>query len=325
VSVTPTPLDTPVALLIFNRPRETRQVLAALRPVRPSRLLVVADGPRDGRPDDRTLCEEARATVSEMVDWPCRIDREYADRNLGCRRRVSSGLTWVFDQVPEAIVLEDDCVPHPTFFAFTRMMLDRYRDDERVRMVAGTNYLSDPTRADTYLFVRYFAVWGWATWARAWRTYDDEMRTWPAIRDERVLEQLYPDPALARFLSEMLEPAYRRELDSWAVPWTLSCLANNGLSVVPGVNLVTNIGFEGTRPGGRHVGMPASALELEHLRDPPAMLPDLDHERRLFAEGLDERTPEERRLTHRLRARMRASAHTAAARAAGIARRTGLR
>ena len=132
-------LGTPVAFLVFNRPDTTARVFAEIARARPPKLLVVADGPRTDVPGEPERCQAARAIVEHGVDWPCQVLTNYADSNLGCKRRVSSGLDWVFDMVEAAIILEDDCLPHPTFFRFCEELLDRYRDDERIMTVSGIN------------------------------------------------------------------------------------------------------------------------------------------------------------------------------------------
>src|SRR5689334_5993832 len=90
--------QTPVAFLVFNRPDVTARVFEAIRRARPPVLLVVADGPRADRPGEAERCEATRQ-VAQAVDWPCRLLTDFAPQNLGCRRRVASGLTWVFEQV----------------------------------------------------------------------------------------------------------------------------------------------------------------------------------------------------------------------------------
>ena len=115
-------LETPVALIVFNRPEPTRRVFAAIAKARPSRLLLIADGPRPDRQRESNQCAEVRNIVS-AVDWPCQVQADFADENMGCRRRVISGLDWVFSQVEEAIILEDDCVPDPSFFPFCSELL----------------------------------------------------------------------------------------------------------------------------------------------------------------------------------------------------------
>jgi hypothetical protein len=278
-------LDVPVALLVFNRPEETARVFAEVRAARPRRLLVVADGPRPGHPNDAERCAATRS-VTELVDWDCDVERLYADENMGCRDRVASGLDWVFARAEEAIVLEDDCLPHPTFFPFAAAMLERYRDDERVHMIAGTNYFSDPARTDTYFFSRYFAIWGWASWARAWRSYDVTMAGWPRVRADGVLEALFGEPGLAGYLTDAFDLVHRGEVDTWDLQWFYAGVVSHGLSVVPAVNLVSNIGFSGTRVPGSNLGMATHPVSVDTLHHPETFVPDVVYERRLYRERL---------------------------------------
>lgn len=108
-------MQTPVALIIFNRKDTTEKLINALRQVKPPKLFVIADGPRSDRPGEAEKCAETRA-VLDQVDWNCEILKNYSDINLGCGVRPATGISWVFEQVEEAIILEDDCLPHPTFF-----------------------------------------------------------------------------------------------------------------------------------------------------------------------------------------------------------------
>ena len=171
-------LTKPVVLIIFNRPKLTEVVFQAIREAKPPKLFLVADGPRPNRPDDIPRCAAARKVV-EKVDWDCEVLRNYADENMGCGCRPASGITWVFSQVEEAIILEDDCVPSPSFFPFCQELLDRYRTDERVMHIGGMNWQSGHRRSPfSYFFSKYPQCWGWATWRRAWAHYDFTMRYW---------------------------------------------------------------------------------------------------------------------------------------------------
>src|ERR1019366_6764616 len=129
-----------VVFLIFNRPDCTVRSLAAIRAARPRRLYVVADGPRSDRAGEAALCAEVRTLVESGVDWPCEVIRDYAPANLGCARRVSSGLDAVFSRESEAIIIEDDCVADPTFFRFCTELLERYRDAPQVGQIAGCTF-----------------------------------------------------------------------------------------------------------------------------------------------------------------------------------------
>ena len=234
----------PVVLLVFRRPDLTRRVIAALREVRPPRIFIVADGPRPAVPGDAALCAEVRAVCEREIDWNAEIRREFAETNLGLRKRVSSGLDWVFSQVEDAIILEDDCVPQPEFFQFCAELLERYRNDERVGVITGDNFQPQPFDCGaSYYFSRFPHCWGWATWRRAWRRFDEPLKRWPALRESEWLDSLFPgQPRAAARWRQIFDETHARKIDSWAYGWVFSCWAAGFLTATPRVNLVENIG-----------------------------------------------------------------------------------
>ncbi|MBW4686912.1 MAG: glycosyltransferase family 2 protein [Komarekiella atlantica HA4396-MV6] len=276
-------MKTPVVLIIFKRPNTTEKVFEAIRQAKPPKLFVIADGPRADRPGEAENCEATRAII-EQVDWNCEVITNYSDINLGCRLRVSSGLDWVFSQVEEAIILEDDCLPHPTFFQFCDELLDKYRDDNRIMVVAGNNFQYGRVRnQDSYYFSRYNHCWGWATWRRAWQHYDHQMKLWPKIRDENWLKDILLDLSAVKFWQSIFQYTYEEKINSWAYVWTFSCWIQNGLSILPNVNLVSNIGYslEATHTVKNYndfANMPVEAIDfpLQHplfmIRNSPADL-----------------------------------------------------
>ena len=236
-------LRSPVALLIFNRPDTTERVFEAIARARPSKLLVVADGPRNNRPGEDALCEQTRAVIAR-VDWPCEVITNFAERNMGCKLRVSSGIDWIFEQVEEAIILEDDCLPDPSFFRFCDEMLERYRHSERVGMVSGGNLQFGKTRgAGSYYFSKYTHIWGWASWRRAWRHYERDLTLWPAFRDQGLLEQIFEISGEQAYWRDAFQGVHEGTLDTWDASWTFTSLTHGLLQIVPNVNLISNIGF----------------------------------------------------------------------------------
>jgi len=236
-------LKTPVAFFIFNRPDTTARVFEAIRRAAPARLLIVADGPRPERVGEAERCAAAREVVSR-VDWPCEVSTDFSDENLGCRRRVTSGLDWVFRSVEEAIILEDDCLPEQSFFRFCQELLERYRSEERIMMISGDNFLSgEGTRRDSYYFSRYPHIWGWATWRRVWERYDPDMKLWPKVRGDGWVERLFPQRRLARYWREAFAAVHSGALDTWDHQFTFCCLMQDGLCIMPEANLVSNLGF----------------------------------------------------------------------------------
>jgi hypothetical protein len=271
-------LATPVAFLIFNRPATTQRVFDEIARARPRKLLVIADGPRAGRSADRVNVAAARAIV-ERINWPCEVLKNYSEKNLGCRERVSSGIDWVFSEVEEAIILEDDCVPHPSFFSFCEAMLSRYRDDERIMHVSGDNFQQGVRRSrHSYYFSRIAHVWGWATWRRAWKKYDVQMPAWPELRFKGIARQMFPVPNQAAFWEGILDDVHSGAVDAWDVQWVLTCWAHGGLSIVPELNLVSNIGAgeEATNTKLDQWYMNLPTCDLGEITHPTFFLPDAD-------------------------------------------------
>jgi hypothetical protein len=213
----------------------------------------------------------------------------FADDNLGCKRRVSSGLDWVFEQVEEAIILEDDCLPHPDFFPFCGEMLGRFRDDERVAMVCGANFLHGRIPiSDSYYFGHYGHIWGWATWRRAWRDYDVLMKAWPDFRSTSWLRELLHDKYAARHWSVAFDRTYRGQMDTWDYQWLFAWWIRHRLAVVPSTNLISNIGFgeQATHTKGPTptvAGIPVGPLDWP-LRHPAELVPNEVADRFAFSQ-----------------------------------------
>ncbi|GAB4292306.1 MAG: hypothetical protein Fur0025_27930 [Oscillatoriaceae cyanobacterium] len=236
-------MNTPVALIIFKRPDTTEKVFSAIREVKPQKLLVIADGPRSDIKEEVAKCQAARSVI-DRVDWDCEVITNYSDINLGCKQRVASGLEWVFSLVEEAIILEDDCLPDPSFFGFCEELLDRFRNDERIMHISGNNFqFGREVTEDSYYFSRYNHIWGWATWRRAWQLYDVRMELWPKLRNSDWLLGFLKDRKAAEFWKFGFEGSYQDWINTWDLAWTFACWIHNGLSIIPQKNLVKNIGL----------------------------------------------------------------------------------
>ncbi len=230
-------------MFVFNRPALTKRVLARIAEAKPETLLVIADGPRSKA--EGGLCEETRR-VMKRIDWDCLVLREYSDQNLGCKLRVSSGLDWVFSQFEQAIVLEDDCLPALSFFWFCQELLERYRYDERIFHISGDNFqFGGPRTNYSYYFSRYPHCWGWATWKRAWQYFDVTMSSWPETKAARQINPVLENPAEQQYWFDIFDRCYNGKINSWAYIWIYNCWCQSALTILPEVNLVSNIGFGG--------------------------------------------------------------------------------
>ncbi len=237
-------LETPVAFIVFNRPELTRRVFAAIAAVRPSHLFLIADGPRSNRPGEAQVCEEVRKIIS-AVDWPCKVETNFSEANLGCRRRMISGLNWVFSLVEEAIILEDDCLPDPTFFPYCSELLEKYRHTHQIGMISGFNHVPDffPYHS-SYFFTKMVSIWGWATWRRCWQLYDENLINWPEIKREGLLKNLFQDQRSAEYWTRVFDAMHDGTgPNAWGYQMVYSCWIQNWLTIVPRRNLIQNVGF----------------------------------------------------------------------------------
>ena len=280
-------LNTPVAFVIFNRPAHTKRVFDVIAAVRPSKLFIIADGPRSSHPMDGEKCAQVRAVV-ENVTWPCDVRMDFAHANMGCRARTISGTNWVFSQADEAIFLEDDTVPHPDFFRFCQDLLQHYRDDPRVAAITGLCLSPSWSSRYSYGFSILPCTWGRAFWRRSWEAFDPAMRLWPEVRDNLLLSRVFPDPAQAAYWQKIMQSAYLRKFDSWGYPFMFSCWLQGGLTAVPGRNLVRNIGFgpeaTHTKVSGGYGKLALQDISFP-LRHPPMIVRDHaydDHAHRQF-------------------------------------------
>lgn len=240
--VKPAPFNLPVALFLFNRPKELKAVFDAIAKIKPSTLFLIADGPREENIDDLRLCAEARSIV-DKISWPCQVYRQYSETNQGCRNAIPNGLDWVFSHVEQCIILEDDCIPNDSFFYYCEELLNRYSNDPNIMTIGGHRYDGpDEFDRNSYFFSKYPSTWGWATWKRAWEHFDLELTQWPKLKNtdwlSKILGNKHHELYWSRIFDQMLEG-----MDAWDYALVFSSWVQNGISIRSKVNLIQNIGF----------------------------------------------------------------------------------
>jgi hypothetical protein len=232
-------MNTPVVILFFNRPDFLRHLIGRLSEVKPKRLYLVCDGPRQGKVGEREKVDECRALFAKL-SWDCQICQNYSDINLGCRDRIISGLDWVFEQEERAIILEDDCIPILDFFMFAEAMLDRYKDAPQVMSIGGTNLkpqLADPEY--DIVFSKYAMIWGWATWSRAWLLMDGGLDRLEEAKEKHLLREWLGSWRAEWYWLYVL----KNVPTTWDYRWFFSGFIQHGLHVLPSKCLVENIGM----------------------------------------------------------------------------------
>lgn len=235
-------LTTPVVLIIFNRPDTTDRVFAEIAKAMPPKLLVVGDGPRAERDGEAIKVMETRAIINK-VDWPCEVITNYSDTNLGCKDRVSSGIDWVFEQVEEAIILEDDCLPHQSFFRYCQELLAIYREDTRIGMICGTNNAHMVKHNTSYFYSRIPRIWGWASWRRVWRTYDVNFKGYTEVGYIHNLINSFSLLKEGEHWVSVMEAVRANKINTWDAQVLHMAFTQSYLSIFPSGNLISNIGF----------------------------------------------------------------------------------
>ena len=235
--------NTPILFLVFNRPDTTQQVFDVLRKIKPTKLFIAADGPRLDKEGEKEKCDAVRR-IATQIDWECQLVTLFRDINLGCGKAVSEAITWFFDQVEEGIILEDDCLPDNSFFIFCTLLLDQYRNDNRVMHIGGSNFQFGIKRGDgDYYFSIISHVWGWATWRSAWRKYEFNLNEANDISDDKFNVALNNNKKFITYYKNIFHEMRNSGIDTWDYQWFYAIILNNGLTICPNTNLVKNIGF----------------------------------------------------------------------------------
>jgi hypothetical protein len=202
----------------------------------------VSDGPRSHIPNEDKLVKDLRKEVESMIDWSVNIQKDYAEENLGCGKRVSTGIEKTLDSFGRAIIVEDDCLPSLSFFSYCETMLNRYENDERIVSISGTNFLPRPNYEETIGFTHFPCIWGWATWKRAWDGYDRELIEW----NDDFLSDIYSEGKLESFnlpsWKELFSWIKNNPESTWDVQFWFLSLKKRGLTIFPYKNQIKNIG-----------------------------------------------------------------------------------
>ena len=235
----------PVLIVGFNRPECLREVFERIREVRPEQLFLALDYPREEKSDE-VQYEECKK-IFDGVDWPCSVHRNYSSYNMGCRNRMVSAISWAFESVDRLMIFEDDCIPDITFFQFCDELLERYKDDTRVGMIAGCDehfHVKELNLyGESYYFDRFASIWGWATWRRVWEKHDPDMAYWPEFRKRfDLMNGFFPDKRATQNRMLYTDLLFKRQAGAWAGCWATYLYKENMLCIHPRTNLISNNG-----------------------------------------------------------------------------------
>lgn len=253
-----------VCFITFNRLDTTKQVFEQIKLAKPPKLYLASDGPRENKIGEREQVENIRNWIISNIDWNCEVKILFRNENLGCGRNVSGAITWFFENEPDGIVLEDDCVPNQSFFSFCEELLDKYKDNKKIWHISGTAPVENLKEKDTYYFAKIMHCWGWASWADRWQHYKFDLQSY----DEKNIENFSKNKIVQKYWLNILNKMKNNEIDTWDYQWTFWIVANNGYCINPYKNLINNIGVVGVHYNGESPQLNRNVYNIESIVHP---------------------------------------------------------
>lgn len=260
-------LKTPVLFIIFNRPDTVNKVFGAIRTARPKELYIAADGPRPEKGEEEILnCKKTREIVNN-IDWDCKVKTLFRNNNLGCKNAVSGAISWFFENVKEGIIIEDDCLPTQSFFQFCELMLEKYRDNDKIGFISGTNYLFGKyDKLNSYFFSNHYFIWGWATYRRVWKNFNVDIKNFNPM----LFYKHYHNSAFCNYMIQTMEAAISGRINTWDIQLAYYLMFNSHIGIIPFRNQITNLGIEGTHTEDNNYfqNMPISLIDTKNIKHP---------------------------------------------------------
>jgi hypothetical protein len=262
-------MNIPVLFIVCCRIELTKKVFAQIRCAKPARLYVACDGPR--KVPETEKVESVRQYVLTNIDWECEVKTLFNEINLGVAFAPAKAISWFFEFEEMGIILEDDCLPGADFFRFCDEMLNHYRDAHHIAMIQGFNPFPKTRDEASFWFSKYNLCWGWATWRDRWQHYDLYTRDWPRLKRSGFLDEFSEGDRLVRsYWESLFNIVHRRPSVGWDAQLSLFLFSNKYLTIVPGKNLIINIGYESDDASSTKYAMPnyMRSLKLAVLHYP---------------------------------------------------------
>ena len=294
-------LNTPLLIIVFNRPDKTKDLIKTLEKIKPKKLYVSADGPRIDSTKDKKLCNEVRE-LFKNINWDCDLKLKFSEKNLSCKKNVIDSINWLFSCEDEGIILEDDCVPSISFFGFCETLLEKYRNNNKVMQINGTNLDADyeSLTKNSYFFSKFNHVWGWATWKRAWKLFDNKFENYEENKLNKKILNYFEDKNISDWMTRYFDAAFMGKDNIWSSHWAYTILNYNGLCATPSKNLVKNVGFDGSGTSGKsklfNEYSNTRLEEIENIIHPDQIVYNFDFDKLVYYEKINKIDPRASKL-----------------------------
>lgn len=241
-------VKTPILFLAFNRPDCTERVFDSIRKVKPSKLYVAIDGPRENRTDDFENRDRV-INIVKNVDWECETHYLIHEKNLGCSLSGVTAWRWFFEHEERMLFIEDDGLGDEDAFRYMDAMLERYKDDNRIINVGAVNYGPKFGNA-TYFFTRQPAsTYFMGTWKRVMDKYDYDLESYQSIRNKNKFRKRFITigeylVSISNFDNYIKHLKQGNRENTYDLQLQYLAYKLDMYSINPNVNLVSNIGFD---------------------------------------------------------------------------------
>ena len=237
------PYTIPILFLFFNRKDVALKSFEQIKKIKPVKLYLTSDGHRESVLNEKDKVIDIRNAILAQIDWDCEVKTLFHENNLGCGNAVHTGINWLFENEEKGIILEDDCVVQNSFFPFMSELLEKYKNDDRIGMISGFNPLKKSSIIDSYCFSAYKSCWGWATWKRAWKNMDIDMKWRNTEYCNSIIENMGYHGKDINCWKYSLKAIDANFVSAWDWQWYFTLASQNQLSIFPKIGLVSNIGF----------------------------------------------------------------------------------
>jgi hypothetical protein len=259
-------VKSPILLITYKRFETTKQVFDIISQVKPDRFYFVSNAPNPNNLAEIDKILKVRNLLKE-INWECDVKVLLRETHLQVRDSIPDAIDWFFETEVEGIILEDDCLPNFSFFRFCDELLDRFRDVHRVSVISGTNFDFNIELSNQYYFSNLTHIWGWATWKRSWVNYDRDILYWPHLKSNNFLSSIFKKRKHIKFWESMLDGVYQKKINTWDFQLALTYWYQNQISIVPRVNLISNIGV-GIESTNAHYQNSFSSMKTVEMKFP---------------------------------------------------------
>lgn len=241
-------MKTSVLLLVYIKPETTLKVIDRLREIRPSKMYISINIPPKKNKLELKKNREV-INIINSIDWKCQVFKKKRSKHVSAYRSYKEAIDWFFLNEREGIILEDDTLPNKSFFNFCEKMLRTYRYNKKISQICGSSFINESDYKEKYFFSNYTLCWGYATWRRSIKDYDEHMKKWPILKQKNYLEKIIKDKKFVSYWTDIFDEQYSKKFQAWDYRWLYSNWSKGKISIIPKKHLIKNIGFV---PGATH-------------------------------------------------------------------------